>query len=242
MTDSNKRKAFKQFGFCLVSEAMNLFTIETLMKVATYYLPFLFALCFHEWAHGMVAKIKGDNTAEMMGRLTLNPVPHLDILGTVILPILAIATNLPIFFGWAKPVPVNPRNLSNPRVDTFWIALAGPMSNVLLAVVGAFLWALTQKFSAHIGVSQALIQLLEVFITLNMFLAIFNILPINPLDGGKVIARFLPAHIAYKLEQAEATSGIILMILIFSGALRFLAIPVFWASQNLIEIAGFLIR
>jgi Zn-dependent protease len=219
-----------------------IFTSEVAMKVATYYLPFLFALCFHEWAHGMVAKLKGDNTAEMMGRLTLNPIPHIDILGTVILPILAIVTNLPIFFGWAKPVPINARNLKNPRVDTFWIALAGPGSNVLLAIVGAFGWAMAQKFMGNSPSGGAVVQLLEVFITLNLFLAIFNILPINPLDGGKVIARFLPADVAYKLEQAEGTSSIILMILIISGALRFLVIPVVWGSEFLISIAASLIR
>ncbi|MBC7372008.1 MAG: site-2 protease family protein, partial [Bdellovibrionaceae bacterium] len=94
-------------------------------KIGVYYIPFLFALCFHEYAHGFVAKMLGDNTAEMLGRLTLHPVVHMDMLGTVALPLMAIVFNSPIFFGWAKPVPVNARNLKNPKKDMFWVALAG---------------------------------------------------------------------------------------------------------------------
>ncbi len=106
-------------------------------KLGLFFVPFLFALCFHEFAHGLVAKWRGDNTAERMGRLTLNPMAHADILGTFILPISSIVFGIPLFFGWAKPVPVDPRNLKNVRTDMFWIALAGPASNVLLAIVSA---------------------------------------------------------------------------------------------------------
>jgi Zn-dependent protease len=122
----------------------SLFTMDNFVeighKLALFYVPFLFALCFHEFAHGWIAKTRGDNTAELMGRLTLNPMAHADMIGTFALPIMAIVFSVPIFFGWAKPVPVNIRNLKNPRVDMFWIALAGPASNILLAVLGLLFW------------------------------------------------------------------------------------------------------
>src|SRR4051794_23511378 len=103
---------------------------ELLYKVAVLYVPFLFALTFHEYAHGWMAFKRGDNTALQMGRLTMNPIAHIDMIGTVILPLVSVWTGIPIFFGWAKPVPFNPRNLANPKLDTFWIALAGPLSNI----------------------------------------------------------------------------------------------------------------
>ena len=202
-------------------------------RIGTYFIPFLFALCFHEYAHGLVAKWKGDRTAELTGRLTMNPLAHMDFLGTLVLPILSIVFASPIFFGWAKPVPIDYRNLKNLKVDLFWIALAGPLSNLFLAVVGAVLMGLSARFlmaSSHI---RAILSILDVFIATNLFLAVFNILPIHPLDGGKVIARFLPNRWNYFLEQNEGMLSIVLMMLIFSGALRFLALPVFWLHNEL---------
>ncbi|KYG63953.1 Zn-dependent protease [Bdellovibrio bacteriovorus] len=211
--------------------------VEIGAKIGIYFIPFLFALCFHEFAHGFVAKLRGDNTAEQMGRLTMNPVVHMDILGTLILPIAAIVFSSPIFFGWAKPVPVNSRNLKNPRVDMFWIAIAGPLSNILLAIVGAIGIAVVAKFYSTSTYAEGLIKILQTFIVTNMFLAVFNILPMHPLDGGKVLARFLPAQWNYKLEQNEHISSMVLMALVFTGALSVLAIPVFWGSNHLIALA-----
>ncbi len=206
-------------------------------KIGVYFIPFLFALCFHEFAHGWVARLRGDNTAEQMGRLTMNPLAHMDMIGTFILPLAAIIFSSPIFFGWAKPVPVNSRNLKNPRVDMFWIAIAGPLSNVLLAIIGAIGIAVTMKFFFMSTYAEAIVSILRTFIITNMFLAIFNILPMHPLDGGKVLARFLPAQWNYKLEQNEHISSMVLMALVFTGALSVLAIPVIWGSGVLIAIA-----
>lgn len=212
--------------------------IELGAKLALIYMPFLFALCFHEVAHGFVAKLRGDNTAEIMGRLTMNPMAHVDWLGTVILPILSIATNLNIFFGWAKPVPVNERNLKNPRTDMFWIALAGPLSNVLLAIVGALI---ASAIAIHLNTAdlhKPIAMLLSQFILTNLFLAFFNLIPIHPLDGGKVLARFLPAAWNYKLEQNEQQLSLLLLILFMSGAMRVLIFPVLYTYEFLITFFG----
>ncbi len=212
--------------------------IEIGAKLSLRFVPFLFALCFHEYAHGLVAKWRGDNTAEQLGRLSLNPMVHADLLGTFILPISSIVFGLPIFFGWAKPVPVNVRNLKNIRTDMFWIALAGPASNVLLAVIAAFIMSIVMKLNFLGDYTTPVFVMLQVFVLINLFLAIFNILPIHPLDGGKVLARFLPASLNYKLEQSEAYSGIILMILVTTGMLRVLAIPVEYLFKILIHFSG----
>lgn len=200
--------------------------LEIGVKLGKFYVPFLFALCFHEYAHGLIAKFKGDNTAEQLGRLTMNPMAHADMVGTFILPISAIIFNIPIFFGWAKPVPVNSRNLKNIRVDMFWIALAGPASNILLAVAGTIFVFFALKFGFLGGYTKPVFELMQMFVQINLFLAIFNIIPLHPLDGGKVLARFLPASLNYKLEQNEHMTSIVLLFLVMTGALRVLAIPV----------------
>lgn len=215
--------------------------LELLRNFLSFFVILLFSLCFHEYAHGLVAKWRGDNTAEMMGRLTMSPLPHMDMTGTVVLPLITILFNsmgyhLP-FFGWAKPVPVNPRNLKNPRTDMFWIALAGPLSNVLLAVLGTGLLvgaAFTMVTSPYFTGTRSLLQQ---FIMTNLFLAIFNILPLHPLDGGKVLARFLPTSVNDKLEQYESVSSILLLGLVFMGALKVLVIPVMWSYNLLVGLA-----
>lgn len=214
---------------------MDLLTVAT--KAAVYFVPFLFSLCFHEVAHGLVAKWKGDNTASIMGRLTMNPLVHMDVIGTFFLPLLAIIFNLPIFFGWAKPVPVNERNLKHPRQDMFWIALAGPMSNIILSIIGSLALAFTAKYMRTTEIYSGSIELLKVFISINLFLAVFNIIPLHPLDGGKVIARFLPSEWNYRLEKNEHITSLVLMFLIMSGAMRFLAIPVQYGYEILINLA-----
>lgn len=207
-------------------------------RLALFFIPLLFALCFHEFAHGLVAKWRGDLTAERMGRLTLNPMAHADLIGTFILPISVIVFGIPFFFGWAKPVPVDVRNLKNPRTDMFWISLAGPLSNVLLAFVGTFILFLSYKFGIFQSFTKPVHALFEMFILVNLFLAFFNLIPLHPLDGGKVLARFLPLKWNLKLEQNEQLTSIILLVLFVSGALAFLRVPVYFVFNHLMTFAA----
>lgn len=216
---------------------MNFDWLEVSTKIAVYFVPFLFALCFHEYAHGWVAKMRGDNTGQMMGRLSMNPLVHMDFIGTFVLPLIAILFPSSIFFGWAKPVPVNSRNLKNPRVDMFWIALAGPASNLFLALVATLVIGLTKHFLDGYAWTEHLQQILAIFIQINLFLAVFNAIPLHPLDGGKIIARFLPHDLNYKLEQHEQATSMILLLLIVFGALQFLVIPVQFMYSLLLHLA-----
>ncbi len=174
---------------------------------------FLFALTVHEFSHGYVASLCGDQTARMQGRLTLNPLKHLDPLGT-----LAIFL---IHFGWAKPVPVDPRNFRNPRRDMILVSLAGPMAN--LATMVASLFALVISAALGKGIpaflAQPLIAMFSWSIMINSILAIFNMIPIPPLDGSKVLMGLLPPEQARSLARLEGAGFILIMILVFTGVL-----------------------
>lgn len=214
-------------------------------KISLVFIPFLFAICFHEWAHAWAAKKLGDPTADVMGRLTLNPVAHIDMVGTILFPMMAILSGGGFFFGWAKPVPVSERNLKNPRKDMFWIALAGPASNFLLAFLGALLFAINGRYNTSLDSAKAFSEVLQFFVLINLALAFFNLIPIHPLDGGKIMARFLPERINIWLEENSQMIGFALLFFIIASALTgrgasVLSTPILFTANLFLGIWGYI--
>lgn len=173
----------------------------------------LFSVILHEVMHGWVALQFGDSTAQRMGRLTLNPLPHIDPVGTILLPILLTISGSPILFGWAKPVPVNPLNFSNLRKGELFVSAAGIGANFVLAIICAFVYHLL----AVTNVPTLLLQLLRYGVVINLVLGVFNFFPIPPLDGSKILLSQLPYNLARQYEKLEQNGFIILILLLVTG-------------------------
>lgn len=214
---------------------------SAIQTLAVDILPLVFAITLHEAAHGWVASKCGDKTALMLGRVTLNPVKHIDLLGTIIVPILMLLMG-GFIFGWAKPVPVAWQNLKSPRRDMALVALAGPLMNLLMALA----WAMIAKVALlylvdnpqpWIVVTGQFLQAAATFgISINCVLLVLNLLPIPPLDGSRVISSLLPAKAAHGYEKIEAFGIWILLALLFLGVLRVILWPpiellFFWISN-----------
>ena len=203
---------------------------DTLYSIATWLVPLIIAIVFHEVAHGLVARQFGDPTAERMGRLTLNPIKHVDPVGTLILPMLLAVAHAPIF-GWAKPVPVRADRMRNPRRDMIIVALAGPGMNLLLAVVATAILALGlamgggQMTAGGFIASNALN-----FLLINIFLAVFNLIPLPPFDGGHVVEGLLPRPLAARFHSLGRFSLPILFALL-------LILPALWPEANIVAKA-----
>jgi Zn-dependent protease len=188
---------------------------NTLFQIATWLIPLIIAIVFHEVSHGLVARRLGDPTAAERGRLTFNPIRHVDPFGTVILPLVLALSHAPIF-GWAKPVPVNYRRLRHPRRDMVLVALAGPGMNLLLAVFGAVVLAVTLSFSTNpdsLATTLVAGNALN-FVLINIFLAVFNLLPIPPFDGGHVVQGLLPPAAAASFAKVGRYSLLVLIVLL----------------------------
>jgi len=186
-------------------------------------IPVLLAITVHEAAHGYAAKYFGDKTAYYLGRITLNPIKHIDPVGTVVIPGMLLLLSAPFLFGWAKPVPVNFSNLNNPKKDMMWVALAGPASNLAMAII----WAIILGLFKSSGASYALfiIGMAQVGIMINLVLMLLNLLPIPPLDGGRMAVSLLPSPWSYKLASLERYGMFILIFLIVSGLLSAILLP-----------------
>lgn len=193
-------------------------TIDSiLLKIAIAIVPLVFAITVHEAAHGWLANKFGDDTAKLQGRITLNPIKHIDLLGTIIIPIvMVIVSNF--IFGYAKPVPVNWNKLRRPRRDMALVALAGPAANLLMALI----WAAIAKM----GSSVYYLKLIALFgININILLLLLNLIPIPPLDGSRVVTSFLPPRAAMLYNAIEPYGFIILVLLLISGILTIVLLP-----------------
>jgi len=196
--------------------------LSIIQKITIAILPMLFAITLHEAAHGYAALLCGDKTAKYAGRLSLNPAKHLDLIGTIIVPILTLMLG-GILFGWAKPVPFNTRHFKNPKRDIILVALAGPCANLLMACA----WAAVARIAlsidtTHTGVPFALGLMGHFGISINLFIMLFNLLPIPPLDGSKVLYCLLSPPLAYRYQQIAPYGLFILLALVFVGALNYL--------------------
>jgi Zn-dependent protease len=206
--------------------------------IAIYALPVVLAITMHEAAHGYVARHYGDFTAHAAGRISLNPVRHIDLIGTIIVPLtLFIVSKLTMgagfLFGWAKPVPVNFTNLHRPKRDMLWVAAAGPAANLFMA----FTWALVIKFGLTIPDSSFATPMILMGIAgiqINVILMVLNLLPLPPLDGGRMAVSLLPHRIAYHFARLEPYGLIILLLLLFSGVLGAVVWPAIVSIKQMI--------
>jgi len=195
---------------------------DTAQLIILSAIPIIFSVIIHEVTHGLIALKLGDRTAQLLGRLTLNPISHIDPVGTLIVPGLLIMLKSPFLIGWAKPVPVNPLNFKNPRKGMLWVALGGPLSNLTLAVISSFILRFTGPMLAGPYLSP-LLTMLQYMVFFNVVLAVFNLIPIPPLDGGRIVVGILPPHLANKYARVEPYGFFILIFLIITGLINYIS-------------------
>lgn len=207
-----------------------LLKMHTISLIILYAVPLIFAITVHEVAHGYVANQLGDPTAKMLGRLTLNPVKHIDPIGTLLLPGLLILLGSPFIFGWAKPVPIDWRNLKHQRRDVALVAAAGPGANLIMALLWGVIFKITLLLTTpHSGIQAAMVTMATAGIFINTILLVLNLIPIPPLDGSRVVTGFLSPKWAYYYNRVEPYGFYILLLLLLTGILGWILwLPVTW--------------
>ena len=211
---------------------MNNFTL--IQKIAIWAIPILFAITVHEVAHGWVANKLGDPTAKMLGRLTLNPIKHIDLVGTILVPAMLLYFG-GFIFGWAKPVPITWRNLKRPKRDMIYVAVAGPMANLIMALIWAGVAKIgTMLAQADIAAGLAIFYMGVAGVMINLLLMVLNLIPIPPLDGGRVLSGLLPGRWSVKLDRIEPFGFFILLGLLVTGVLFAIMHPFIYGLRNII--------
>lgn len=207
---------------------------ELIQTIAVYALPVLFAITLHEAAHAYAARYLGDSTAYMQGRMSLNPVKHIDPFGTILIPILLyVSTSGSFLFGYAKPVPVDYGNLRKPKRDMAWVALAGPGANFVMAL----LWMLFAIMLALFRIDETFfIRMAQAGVLTNLVMFAFNLFPVPPLDGGRVLTSLLPHRYAYRFSQIEPYGFFIVMALVLLKVLYFWMVPVMTAAHGVLKL------
>lgn len=212
--------------------------LNLLQQICIWAIPVIFAITVHEVAHGYVARMFGDSTAYMLGRLTLNPVKHVDPVGTLLVPGLLLLLKSGFLFGWAKPVPVNTRYFKHPRRDMAVVALAGPTANLIMAIFWGGLLKLSLMFGGQ-GLALGLSYMSAAGIAINLALMVLNLLPIPPLDGSRVLSGFLPAAAARQVDRLEQYGLIIIVVLLATGVLSRIMTPLLQFSHaSLLAVLG----
>lgn len=205
---------------------------KVIQTIAVYAIPVLFAITVHEAAHGYVARMFGDNTAYVLGRVTLNPVKHIDPIGTIVLP-LVMALFTPFIFGWAKPVPVDWGSLRRPKRDMIWVAAAGPAVNLVMAI----LWAILYRVLQGAGVEeQFFLKVANAGIWVNLVIMALNLLPIPPLDGGRIVVGLLPRNLSNAYSRIEPFGLFIIVGLLVTGALGSVLQPFLALGEAIVRL------
>lgn len=207
--------------------------LTIMQKIAVWSIPVIFAITLHEVAHGWVAMKFGDRTAQLQGRLTVNPLKHIDPIGTVVVPIALLIMG-GFIFGWAKAVPVNPNNFKNPRRDMAWVAVAGPVSNLVMAIFWAIIARIGYGLDSQPDISQFMAYTGAAGVAINLVLMVLNLIPIPPLDGSRVLSAFLSPRLAYTYNRIEPYGFFILLGLMLLGFLGPIIAGPYQAFQQLI--------
>jgi Zn-dependent protease len=219
---------------------MDATTVQLIQEIIITFPAFLLALVVHEYSHAAMATFFGDQTAAWSGRLTLNPLVHIDPVGTILLPLIGMWFQVPMF-GWAKPVPIDPRQFRNYRRGLFWVAFAGPLSNILFGFVSTLVFVAVEKYvPGTMAYRAGMLELLRSLVLINFMLAVFNLLPVPPMDGSNIVLSFLSYNATRVFYQIQQYAGLLMLLLLFSRAFQILVIPVIFLA-NLSETVARLV-